>query len=294
MWIFDEDDFDGVESPVSSQPFYVEGFVHIVHQKDPVLICRDMNSYKIPSYIVSKNKLDMGDWVECIVCYNTAVRRHLVTEVERVNGVSAHSKEARYPSFDQIESCAPSTVIKFDNHEIKLGTRILVDLGDSTDKISSMMNAQITGVNTTRIALIVDECDYCIKELTKAGFSSVFLTRPDVGLKKQITAALFAHFFAKSEAKNGKHVILFVESLSKLVRLYNKVNYKDTDGMIEMDKIYVGSLEDVKNLYLSSKQTVTGGSLTAVAFCHEPRTKMEEFIFTDFIELANKIIRPAS
>jgi len=302
-YIFDEDEFMRVESPVSTLPFFAEGFVHLVDATDPIMICRDFRTFKIPYQMFTRHKLEMGDLVAGQVAFKTGISmdnaekgRFIVTEVQKVNGVSVHSKsEVRPVSFEKLDGVSPYAKATLEDEDIRLGSRIMIDLGEKSDKIEPMANIKITGDKIIRIALIIDECDYCVKHLTRAGFSHVFLVTPDSGLKTQISTVLYALFFAKKEAATGKNVIFFIDSLSKLVRMFDKLNYKTKCGELEVTKVFIGSIQDVKKIYLGSKQLDNGGSLTNIAFTHKPRTRTEEYVLEDISELVNQVIPfPAS
>ena len=277
MSVFQDDNFEGVEAPVSAQPFYTEGFVHLVDKDDATLLCRDLSSIRIPVHMVSKHKLGMGDWIECKVAYNTGVKRHLVSEIEKIKSVA----------FDEAPCLAPSTKVKLNNKDIKLGSRVILR---SEDKLTTMTDIRIEGAAIEKIALVMDEGDYCVNTLLRAGFNHVFFAKPEIGLRKQIANVLFALFHAKREAASGKNVLFFIESLTKLVRLYGKVMQKDEDGMLDSSQTFVGAIEDVKTLYLSARQLDGSGSLTCIGLAQDARTPTDELYMAEFLEAANFVL----
>jgi transcription termination factor Rho len=101
-------------------------------------------------------------------------------------------------------------------------------------------------------------------------------------------ACLLAFFHAKQLAEEGKDVVIIIESLVKLFKAYNNVVFPMT--RINLHEVNLPSVADLKTLFTSARQLENGGSLSIVAYLNEPRTAMEEYIYSEFADLANIIL----
>ena len=297
FYFYPSDEYCGLQSPANTQPFLVNGFVHITKKQDgghdATLLCRDASFMHIPVTLVSQYELQNGDWVELMASFKPSINRYLVDTVERVNGEIAGSKKERKRSYDSMDSTKPHIKGKINGTEILLGTRTIINLRANENKIDQIEKTQIEGPNIVKIALIIEESDYCLKLLEKAGFNEVFLIRPELSHKQQISMVLYALFIAKQEAINGKNAVLFIESLTKIVRLYDKICC-GPNGLLDITKLFTGSLSDTKKLFMDAKQLGRAGSLTNIAFMHPPLTDRCHYIYSELLELSNQILEAPS
>jgi len=292
--IYELDESSTLASPASTRPYFTEGFVHTVKDRDAILITRNKSDIKIPITMMASHDLRMGDWIEVKAAYHTGSSRSIATEIIKINGDSSCIRaNAPIKNFLDQPADEPTREIVLSGQKIKLGSRVAVTLECESDKIRHMKNAISNDENVVKIAILINEGDYVVNALTRAGFSNVFLTIPDESIRRQASAILFALFWAQFETAKGKDVVLFVDGLNKISRIYDKTRH-DKDGMLDISKVFVGAIEDAKILFRSAKQIQDGGSLTIITYMGPPNNPAEEYMRADFLSMANQVINLTS
>jgi len=138
-----------------------------------------------------------------------------------------------------------------------------------------------------KIALLIDETEDSATFLRNS-VNDVYLTKVSFSIQKQTIACLLALFRAKATAEQGKHVVLFVDSFNKLFKIYNNSAYPD--GRIDPTQINLAPLSDLKTFLMSSRALRNGGSLTVIGFVNSPANPIEDYLYNEFADLAQKVL----
>lgn len=262
--------------------FHVAGFVHIL-KEGGVLLSTDLRVFKITPMLCSKYQLQMGDYIQADTAYSPERKEPVVSEIYTINGINSHA----YKNDKVLEFIRPHREDRLGEHSIKLGSRILITSDKSHDRIKCMLSRPPEVANY-RIALVIEEGEDAINHLLENGMTEAFLVKPDLNLKKQVALCLFALFKAKQQAESGHDVILYIDSLSKLYRIYSKV--AAATYQLDLSKVSLAPLADIKSFFLSSKAIKDGGSLTIKGYLNKPTNNVEQYIYEEFCDLANQII----
>ena len=245
-----------------------EGFVYILPRGHAILITSALCTYHVSMQHVMANKLKTGDQIEAKtdemgICEVTAVR-HI--------------------GFDKAKALRPNVMRKIGNFGFKLGGRILLRNRGNFDFIEYIAKNQKQTNPSYKIALLVDESEDCIDYLKDSGTNEIYLAKVNFNIKKKILMTISAILTAKQYAAKGKNVIFFIDNLNKLFKLYN--SSVDTNT-IDITKVNIGPLTDLKTLFMEAKQLENKGSLTIIANMLAPTNDIEKFVLDDFLCLAN-------
>jgi len=263
------------ESMVATENYVTFGYVHMLKHGYALLVARDLMTYKMSATLTSSHKLRMGDYIEAVVTMDKDTKSRIVTEVKSIE-----------KSNFQREGIVASETSSVWGQEIILGSRVII-AGDKTfNRISDM--AKVDNSNLYKIALLVDEREEGVNHLCNNGIDEAFLIKVDMSTRRQIALCLYTLFTAKKLASNGKDVLLIVDSLSKIWRIYNNCAAKD--NLLQANHVNIHAIADLKNFFLSSKAFKNGGSLTVVSYINKPISNVEQHIYDEFTDLANLII----
>jgi transcription termination factor Rho len=249
-----------------------EGFIFIVQRGHGFLLSKACVTYHVPIRIITDNNLHSGDFVTARIADRT------VEEISTVDRTT----------YQTAKSTRPSKTFRVGEHDVKLGQRVLIKAAQNQDTIEQIAKISKPLSKIHKIALLIDESDDCTDFLLANGVNDVFVTKVDLNIKKKIIIALYALLSAKRAAHQGKNVILFVDTWNKLFLLYNSTAAESET--IDMTQVFLGPLTDLKTFFLEPKQIENGGSLTLAAFLRDTKTTPENFVMSEFLNLANLII----
>ena len=267
--VLDSIPIDTLYANAPDQEILVEtsGFIYIVARGHGVLISPTMNPYHVPMKFITENKLKTGDFVTV----KTSCKA--VREIISIDGNSfCHEKPVR-----------PSKGIIANKLNFKLGSRVAITSDRSFDFVEYMANSNLSDLYN--IALLIDESDDCTDYLATNGFNEVYLTRVNFNTYKKIMYSLCSLFISKRHADKGKDVVLFIDNLNKLFKLYNASMF-ETESL-DVTQLHTCSLSDLKSFFMEAKQTQGGGSLTIIMNIKEAQTELEKFVMDEFISLSN-------
>ncbi|MDR0462136.1 MAG: hypothetical protein LBG88_02250 [Christensenellaceae bacterium] len=249
----------------------VSGFVYILSRGNAMLVSQTMKTYYIAIRHVAENGLATGDFVTA-----------------RVDDSSVHEiVKIDHTGFDNLKGERPSQSRFIDKTQFKLGDRVTLTSNKPIDFVDYIAKHGSKIDDTYKIALLVDQSDDCVEFLQKAGINEVYPAGIKQNLKKKVLFALSSSLVAKRHATQGKDVILFIDNLNKLFKLYNS-SMSDNAEAIDVTKLSHGALVDLKTFFLQAKQ-VAGGSLTIIAYLRKPTTDLEKYVMDDFIDLSNVV-----
>jgi len=240
----------------------VNGFAYVVPRGTGLLICPSMTTYHIPLKFIAEHKIATGDY---IVGKSQDINMTEITSVKNTN-------------FDTVKIIRPHKTRKIDKAEIKLGNRVIIQSKQKIDFVEYIANAQVAFGDLHTVALLIDENVDSADFIKEKGISEVYLCRVEFDKKTRLLYALSALLVAKQHASQGKDVVLFIDNLNKLLRVYNAIG-TDTDGY----------LTDLKTFFMQSRQILDGGSLTIITSARESNTEGEKFVLDGFLDMANSI-----
>jgi len=255
----------------------VSGYVHLLPSGSAVLIGVDLNGYPAMTKVLRENSLKTGDYVDGKAVYQPSRSSFMLERItKRSSGVR----------FDALEGERPSVAC---TSEFQKGERVLVVTPRPFDRLNEITQIADAAKSARTIALLIDETDDSAKFLLNCGIQDVYLTKVNYNIQKQTIGCLLALFRAKEAAEKGESVLLFVDSFNKLFKIYN--NSASPDGRIDPNQVNLGPLVDLKTYLLSARALKNGGSLTVVGFLNAPGGTIEDYIYNEFTDLAQRVIR---
>lgn len=267
---------------------FVSGYIHTGNGNSQ-LIGIDLVGYLIPARMITSHHLTMGDFVEAKAIFDTKIRQFILTEILLVGGAEPSTSDNKpvVRHFDMMEGTRPHKSTEVGKISFKLGQRVLVNCKKDFDRVEHIVSfAKNKEIHP--IALLIEETDDTAKYVRESGIGDVFLSKVNFNLKKQVMACLLALFKAKHLAEEGKDVILFVDSLRKLFRIYN--NSAFVDKRLILNNVNLVPLADLKSYFQSARQLDSGGSLTIIAYMNAPGNAMEEYVLNEFSDAANLVV----
>ena len=291
----DDDDLYKVRSgEIGTEARTVSGFVHLLPKGGALIVGTDLNAYSLPVRLLSTFPMTMGDYLECSAIFSEARQVFVVDKIFEINGVAVEKivdkKKPRSANFDIMEGVRPSVERELAGMKYKIGGRVLVFAPNTFDRIQDIANyVCVICDKTYTIALLTDETDDSVAYLKEIGISDIYLAKVNYNLKKQTLASLLCMFRAKQYVEQGKDVILFIDSLTKLFKIFNNSAYPD--GRVIPGEVVLAPLTDLKAFFMSARAIKDGGSLTIVAYINNPENAVDEYIVNEFADLANVIIK---
>jgi transcription termination factor Rho len=255
----------------------VSGYMHLLPSGNAVLVGLDLNGYPALTKVMRENCLKTGDYVDGKAVYQPSRSSFML---ERI------TKKSDGVRFDALEGLRPDTAC---TSEFQKGERVLIVTPKPFDRLNEITRIANTIKSAHTIALLIDETDDSAKYLQDSGIQDVYLTKVNYNIQKQTLGCLLALFRAKEFAEKGENVILFVDSFNKLFKIYNNSAYPD--GRIDPNQINLGPLVDLKTFLLSARALKNGGSLTVVGFINSPSGMIEDYVYNEFTDLAQKVIK---
>ena len=265
-----------VRDGTSGETRAVSGYVHLLPSGNAILVGVDLGGYPISAKLMRTHSLKMGDYIEGDAVFNSS-RSSFVVE-----GISSKCKNTR---FDSVEGVRPSKVCAGG---FSLGERVLIVTPKPFNRLEELEKTARELGTSYKVALLIDETDDTATFL-RSSMDDIYLTRVNFSIQKQTIACLLALFRAKAAAEQGKHVVLFVDSFNKLFKIYNNSAYPD--GRIDPTQINLAPLVDLKTFLMSSRALGNGGSLTVIGFVNLPSSPIEEYLYNEFADLAQKIVK---
>ncbi|HDM70938.1 MAG: transcription termination factor Rho [Thermotogae bacterium] len=157
--------------------------------------------------------------------------------------------------------------------------------------------------DTQRIVLLIDERPEEVTDMRRSVNARIMAAPFDMPPEKQIKVAELTLEMAKRLVESGHDVIIFLDSLTRLARVYNIV--VPPSGKLLSGGVDPAALFKPKHFFGAARNVEGGGSLTIIATALvETGSKMDEVIFEEFKgtgnmelvlsrQLANKRIFPA-
>jgi transcription termination factor Rho len=128
--------------------------------------------------------------------------------------------------------------------------------------------------------LLVDERPEEVTDFKRSVPAEIWASSNDEQIENHIRIADLCIERAKRLVESGKHVVLFVDSITRLARAHNTQRNSGRTGSGGLD---VRALERPRQLFAAARNTEEAGSLTIIAsVLVETGSRMDDVIFQEF------------
>ena len=223
--------------------------------------------------------------------------RQVVSRIDKVNDLSLEAWSAALP-FDQGTVIAPDEHLRLETDSdnvsmrmvdltcpVGLGQRALIVAGARTGKtilLQQMAQAVTKAHPDMRVVmLLVDERPEEITDMRRTVDGQVFGSSNDHESDSHLRVARLTVEYVKRWVEAGRDVVLFVDSLTRLGRAFNRT--QRSSGRTMSGGIDINALAIPRQIFGSARNIENGGSLTIVAtILVDTGSRMDEVIFEEF------------
>ena len=226
-------------------------------------------------------------------------RGHQLISVLEVNGQSPE-KAATNPHFDDLKAVNPTERISFETSPeryttrtldlvapVARGQRGLIVAPPRTGKTTLLMHISEAVMEKYKedihlMVLLVDERPEEVTEFRRAlPGVEIYASSNDSGIREHCRMAEMCVTRAKRLVEAGRHVLIVMDSITRLARAYNNVD--KGSGRTMSGGIDARALEMPRRLFAAARNTRQAGSLTILATALiETNSRMDELIFQEF------------
>jgi len=225
--------------------------------------------------------------------------RTVVDQVLAIEGMAPGDYAARKP-FEQLSSidpkprlhleypgCPPSCRLIDMFCPIGRGQRGLIVSPPKAGK-TTLLKDIATGLNKNHpdvevMALLVDERPEEVTDFKRAVPARVFASSNDRNIDQHISVATFVCERARRMTEAGKHVVILLDSLTRLGRAFNASNRHANSGRTLSGGIDAKAMQVPRYIFGSARNTEEAGSLTIIASCLvDTGSQGDQVIFEEF------------
>lgn len=226
-------------------------------------------------------------------------RGHQLISVSAVNGLPPEQAAAA-PHFEDLKAVNPTHRLAFETSSSRFTTRTLdlmapvargqrglIVAPPRTGKTTLLMHIaegaiKNYGEDLHLMVLLVDERPEEVTEFKRQlPEAEIFASSNDSPVREHCRMAEMCIERAKRLVENGKHVLILMDSITRLARAYN--NAERGSGRTMSGGIDARALETPRRLFAAARNTRTAGSLTILATALvETNSRMDELIFQEF------------
>ena len=135
------------------------------------------------------------------------------------------------------------------------------------------------GIEATMV--LVDERPEEVTHFRRTTGADVLASSNDQDVEQHVRLARLAFAKAKAGVEFGRDVVLFLDSLTRLGRAFNKA--VPSSGRTMSGGVDIRALEEPKRMFGAARKIEGGGSLTVLATCLiDTGSRMDELIFQEF------------
>ena len=226
-------------------------------------------------------------------------RGHQLISVQKVNGQEP-AEAAANPHFEDLKAVNPTHRLSFETIPSRFTTRTLdlmapvargqrglIVAPPRTGKTTLLMHIaegarENYGEDLHLMVLLVDERPEEVTEFKRAlPGAEIFASSNDSNVREHCRIAEMAIERAKRLVEAGRHVLILLDSITRLARAYN--NAERGSGRTMSGGIDARALETPRRLFAAARNTRGAGSLTILATALvETNSRMDELIFQEF------------
>lgn len=251
----------------------------------------------VPADIISE--LRLRPFVQLTGMAQRYERGHQLVSVQKVNGMEP-AAAAACPHFEDLKAVNPTHRLAFETIPSRFTTRTLdlmapvargqrglIVAPPRTGKTTLLMHIaegamENYGEDLHLMVLLVDERPEEVTEFKRAlPGAEIFASSNDSGVREHCRMAEMAIERAKRLVEAGRHVLILLDSITRLARAYN--NAERGSGRTMSGGIDARALETPRRLFAAARNTRGAGSLTILATALvETNSRMDELIFQEF------------
>ena len=251
----------------------------------------------VPADIISE--LRLRPFVQLTGMAQRYERGHQLISVQKVNGMEP-TEAAACPHFEDLKAVNPTHRLAFETTSSRFTTRTLdlmapvargqrglIVAPPRTGKTTLLMHIaegamENYGEDLHLMVLLVDERPEEVTEFKRAlPGAEIFASSNDSAVREHCRMAEMAIERAKRLVEAGKHVLILLDSITRLARAYN--NADRGSGRTMSGGIDARALETPRRLFAAARNTRSAGSLTILATALvETNSRMDELIFQEF------------
>jgi transcription termination factor Rho len=251
----------------------------------------------LPRELLHRFKLRRGSLIEAQAMHDERYPNPKVRFIERVDGMTIDERR-HLPDFTQLTTVAPDIQLKLESKDGRMTTRVidlfcpigrgqrgLIVAPPRTGKTTILKDiAQGCMENHPDVHVMILLVDERPEEVTdfKRDLASceIYASSNDEELENHIRVADIAIERAKRMVEVGQHVLMLMDSLTRLSRAHNAFRNTGKTGTGGLD---VRALEKPRQIFSSARNTEEAGSLTIIASALiDTGSKMDDIIFQEF------------
>lgn len=290
------------ERPAPPEPVAVSGILDM--HKDGYGFLRSIKRYLcaspddvfVPRSVVGRFGIRNGSEVEGMAEPRRDARSLALFEVRSINGLPPDDQRD-LPHYRNLTSIKPGPRFTLEEESdlslrvmdiftpIGRGQRALIVAPPRTGKtvlIQKMANSILEHHPDCHvIMLLVDERPEEVTDMKRTVPGEILASSMDQDAAAHVKLASLALERARRLVEARKDVVLFLDSLTRMARAYNREGYgvgRTTTGGLE-----VGALDKPREFFGAARKCEQGGSLTIIATCLiETGSRMDDIIFQEF------------
>ena len=251
----------------------------------------------VPPGVVAKYRLKMGMTLEGPVQRDKKNRGLQLAEVKTICGLTPDAY-ARVVPFEKLTVIDPQEGLWLETGPEPLTTRVidlLTPIGKGQRGLivsppragkTILLEHMATAVcrnypDVKAMMVLVDERPEEVTHFKRETGALVLASSNDQEVEQHVRLCRMAFAQARAEVECGRDVVLFVDSLTRLGRAFNKAI--PSSGRTMSGGVDIRALEEPKRMFGSARKIENGGSLTIIATCLiDTGSRMDELIFQEF------------